>query len=180
LKNVTREEGFEFINNIKGGVIPNEFIPAVVKGLKEAMLRGTIAGYPLVNISVELYDGSYHDVDSSEIAFKVCASQALQDAVRLARPALLEPMMRVEVVVPPESVGDVTGDLSSKRGMIEGMEDRGMITAVKAIVPLASMFGYVNSLRSMTSGRGSSTMEFAQYDVVPPNVAEEVAKKRGK
>jgi elongation factor G len=179
-KNVQRDETMEFTNNIKGGVIPNEFIPAIYKGLKEAMARGVIAGYPLVNIAVELFDGSFHPVDSSEIAFKVAASQALQEAIQKASPVLLEPMMRVEVTVPPESVGDVTGDLSGKRGMIEGMDDRGMVSAVRAIVPLAAMFGYVNSLRSMTSGRGSSTMEFARYDAVPPNVAEEVAKKRGK
>ncbi len=179
-KNVVKEEGFQFTNNIKGGVIPAEYIPAVVKGLREAMGRGVVAGYEMVNVDVELYDGSYHDVDSSEIAFKIAASQALQDAAKVARPVLLEPMMRVEVVVPPEFVGDITGDLSSKRGMIEGMDDRGMVSSVRAIVPLANMFGYVNNLRSMTSGRGSSTMEFARYDIVPPNVADEVIKKRGK
>ncbi len=179
-KNVQRDDTFEFVNTVKGGVIPNEFIPAVYKGLKEAMARGVLAGYPMVNISVELYDGSSHDVDSSEIAFKIAASQALQEAVKKAQPGILEPMMRVEVTVPPESVGDVTGDLSGKRGMIEGMDDRGMTSSVRAIVPLASMFGYVNSLRSMTSGRGSSVMEFARYELVPPNVADEIIKKRGR
>jgi elongation factor G len=177
-KNVNREEGFEFINSIKGGVVPNEFIPAVQKGVKEGMERGILAGYPLVNISVELYDGSYHDVDSSEMSFKICSSQAFQEGARQARPVILEPMMRVEVTTPAEYVGDITGDLSSKRGIIEGVDDKGMIQAVRAIVPLQNMFGYTNSLRSMTSGRGSSVMEFARYDIVPPNVADEIIKKR--
>jgi elongation factor G len=179
-KNVQRDETFEFVNNIKGGVIPNEFIPSVYKGIKDAMNRGVLAGYPMVNISVELYDGSSHDVDSSDIAFRIAASQAFQEACKKAQPGILEPMMRVEVTVPPESVGDVTGDLSSKRGMIEGMDDKGMTSAVRAIVPLSSMFGYVNSLRSMTSGRGSSVMEFARYELVPPNIADEIVKKRGR
>jgi elongation factor G len=177
-KNVTRDEGYEFVNSIKGGVVPQEFIPAVQKGVKEAMERGILAAYPMVNVSVELYDGSYHDVDSSEMSFKICSSQAFQEAAQKARPVIMEPMMRVEVVAPPEFVGDVTGDLSSKRGLIEGVEDRGMLQAVKAIVPLQNMFGYTNSLRSMTSGRGTSTMEFARYDAVPPNVADEIIKKR--
>lgn len=177
-KNITREEGFEFINNIKGGVIPNEYIPACVKGFKEAMNRGVVAGYQMTNVSVDLYDGSYHDVDSSEIAFKIASSQAFQEAARKARPVLLEPMMRIEVVVPDEFIGDVTGDIASKRGLVEGTENRGMVQAVKGVVPLSSMFGYMNQLRSMTSGRGNFTMEFARYDVVPQNIADEIAKAR--
>lgn len=177
-KNIIREEGFEFINSIKGGVIPNEYIPACVKGFKEGMERGVVAGYPMTNISVDLYDGSYHDVDSSEIAFKIASSQAFQEAARKARPVLLEPMMAVEVIVPDEYIGDVTGDIASKRGLVEGTESRGLVQAVKGIVPLSSMFGYMNQLRSMTSGRGNFTMEFARYDVVPQNIADEIAKKR--
>ena len=178
-KNTKRDEdGFEFINNIKGGVIPNEYIPACEKGFKEAMQRGVVAGYPMVNVSVELYDGTYHDVDSSEIAFKLASSKAFQDAARLATPVILEPMMKVEVVVPEEYIGDVTGDISSKRGLVEGVEEKGMVQAVRATVPLSEMFGYINNLRSMTSGRGNFTMEFSRYDVVPRNVADEIVKAR--
>lgn len=178
-KNVKRDDnGFEFVNNIKGGVIPNEYIPACEKGFKESMLRGSLAGYPMVNVSVELYDGSYHEVDSSEIAFKIASSKAFTDAVRSATPVILEPMMKVEVVVPEEYIGDVTGDISSKRGLIEGVDEKGMVQAVKATVPLSEMFGYINNLRSMTSGRGNFTMEFSRYDVVPRNVADEIIKKR--
>lgn len=178
-KNVKRDEdGFEFVNNIKGGVIPNEYIPACEKGFKEAMQRGVVAGFQMNNVSVELYDGTYHDVDSSEIAFKIASSKAFQDAARLANPVILEPMMKVEVVVPEEYIGDVTGDISSKRGIVEGVEEKGMVQAVRATVPLAEMFGYINNLRSMTSGRGGFTMEFSRYDVVPRNVAEEIVKSR--
>ncbi|MCD5389777.1 MAG: elongation factor G [Candidatus Pacebacteria bacterium] len=178
-KNVTRDdEGFEFINSIKGGVIPQEYIPACKKGFKEAMARGTVAGYQMNNISVELYDGTYHDVDSSEIAFKIAASKAFKNAAQLAQPVILEPMMKVEVVVPEEYIGDVNGDLSSKRGLVEGMEDRGFIHAITAVVPLAEMFGYIGNLRSMTSGRGNFTMEFLRYDVVPKSVADEIVSSR--
>lgn len=170
-KNTKRSEHFEFVNNIKGGVIPQEYIPAVEKGLKEGMERGVVAHYPLVDISVDLYDGSYHEVDSSEIAFKIAASQAIQEAAKSASPVILEPIMSVEVVTPEKFMGDVTGNLSSKRGQIEGMEERGMNKVVKAKVPLSEMFGYVTSLRSMTEGRASSTMEFSHYDIVPQNVA---------
>jgi elongation factor G len=149
-KNTKRSEGFEFVNNIKGGVIPQEYIPAVEKGLKEGMQRGVLAGYQMTNISVDLYDGSYHDVDSSEIAFKVAASQAMQEALQKATPVILEPMMKVEVTIPEKFLGDITGNVSSKRGMIEGVDDRGMVKAVRAIMPLSEMFGYMNSLRSMT------------------------------
>ncbi|VAW29949.1 Translation elongation factor G [hydrothermal vent metagenome] len=176
--NVKREDHFEFINNIKGGVIPQEYIPAVEKGIREAMDRGVLAGYQMVDVSVDLFDGSYHDVDSSEIAFKIAASQAFQSAVRLARPVLLEPVMQVEVIVPEEFMGDITGNLSGKRGAIEGMEDRGMNKAIHATVPLAEMFGYTTSLRSMTEGRGSMTMEFDHYETVPQNVAADIIASR--
>ncbi len=177
-KNVKRSEGFEFINNIKGGTIPQEFITPVEKGLKEGMQRGVLAGYQMVNISADLFDGSYHDVDSSEIAFKVAASQAMQEALAKATPVILEPMMKVEITIPEKFLGDITGNVSSKRGMIEGVDDRGMVKVVRAIMPLAEMFGYMNSLRSMTEGRGSFNMEFARYDVVPRNVADEIIKNR--
>ena len=177
-KNVKHTPTFMFTNSIKGGVIPQEYIPAIEKGLKEAMDRGVYAGYPMVNIAVDLYDGSYHEVDSSEIAFKIAASQAFQTGAKQASPALLEPTMSVEVVIPDENMGDVNGDLSSRRGQVEGMEDRGMLKAIKAKVPLAEMFGYTTNLRSITGGRGTSTMEFSHYAEVPRNVAEEIIKKR--
>ncbi|OGC87743.1 translation elongation factor G [Candidatus Adlerbacteria bacterium RIFCSPHIGHO2_02_FULL_54_18] len=170
-KNVTREEHFEFINSIKGGVVPAEFIAPVEKGVREAMERGFVAGFKMVDISCELYDGSYHDVDSSEIAFKIAASMGFQEAVRQAKPVLLEPIMRVEVVVPEKFMGDITGSLNSKRGHIEGTEERGLARAIKAKVPLSEMFGYTTALRSMTEGRASFSMEFDHYEVVPPNVA---------
>ena len=177
-KNVERDEGFEFINNIKGGVIPQEYIPACKKGFKESMQRGILAGYPMTNVSVDLFDGSYHEVDSSEVAFKVASTRAFQEAAKNANPVLLEPMMKVEVVVPEEYIGDVTGDLSSRRGIVEGVEDRGFVQAIKAVVPLSEMFGYIGNLRSMTSGRGNFTMEFLRYDVVPQNVAEDIISSR--
>ena len=171
-------EGFGFIKAIKGGVIPQEYIPAVEKGTKEAMERGILAGFPMTDISVELYDGSFHEVDSSEIAFKIAASMALQDAARRARPVLLEPVMRVEVVVPEKFMGSITGNLSSKRGLVEGTEERGELKVIHAKVPLSEMFGYTTTLRSMTEGRGSSIMEFDHYAVVPQNVAETVIASR--
>jgi elongation factor G len=177
-KNTKRSDGLEFINNIKGGVIPQEFIPAVEKGAKEAMSRGVLAGYPIVDLSVELFDGTYHDVDSSEIAFKIAASQAVQEAVQKARPVILEPMMNVEIVIPEKFLGDITGNVSSKRGQIESVDDRGMAKVVRAIIPLSEMFGYMSILRSMTEGRGSFNMEPARYDIVPQNVADEVIKSR--
>jgi len=176
--NVDREDHFEFINNIKGGVIPQEYIPAVEKGIREALGRGILAGYPIVDVSVDLYDGSYHEVDSSEIAFKIAASQAFQEAAQKARPVILEPIMKVEVVVPEQFMGDITGNISGKRGAIEGMEDRGMNKVVNAKVPLSEMFGYTTTLRSMTEGRGSMTMEFDHYEVVPGNVAQEIIASR--
>ena len=177
-KNVHREDGFEFVDSIKGGVIPQEFIPAVEKGVKEAMDRGIVAGFTMTGVSCELTFGSYHDVDSSEIAYKIAASQAFQAAAKRARPVILEPIMKVEVVSPEQFMGDCTGSLSSKRGQIEGMEDRGMNKAIRAMVPLSEMFGYTTELRSMTQGRGSMTMEFDHYDVVPPNVEKTIVESR--
>jgi len=177
-KNVKRYDEFEFIDSIKGGVIPQEFIPAVEKGVREAMDRGIVAGFKIVNISCELTFGSYHDVDSSEIAYKIAASQAFQDAAKRARPVILEPIMKIEVVFPEKFMGDITGSLSSKRGQIEGMEERGMLKVVRAKVPLAEMFGYTTQLRSMTEGRGSANMEFDHYEIVPPNVEKEIVEAR--
>ncbi|PIR69769.1 MAG: elongation factor G [Candidatus Niyogibacteria bacterium CG10_big_fil_rev_8_21_14_0_10_46_36] len=171
--------GFEFVNEIKGGIIPNEFIPAVEKGIKEALSRGVVAGYPMVDIKAALYDGSYHDVDSSEVAFKIAGSMAFQEAARRAKPVLLEPIMKVEVIAPDEFLGDVTGDLSSKRGTIESMADRYNLKVVEAKVPLSEMFGYVTNLRSMTQGRGTYTMEFSHYQQVPANVARQIQEARG-
>ena len=179
-KNVKREEGFEFINSIKGGIIPNEYIPAVEKGVKEAMARGVLAGYPMTNISVELNFGSFHEVDSSEMAFKMSGSLAFQDAAKQAGPVLLEPIMKIEVIMPERFMGDVNGSLSAKRGQIESMEELGNgIKSIKAKAPLAEMFEYVTALRSMTEGRGSFTMEPLEYAIVPPNVAEAIIAKRG-
>jgi elongation factor G len=177
-KNVSRYEDFEFINSIKGGVIPNEFIPAVEKGVKEAMDRGVVAGFKMVNVSCELTFGSYHDVDSSEIAYKIAASQAFQEASKRAKAVILEPIMKVEVLAPEKYMGDITGSIASKRGMIEGTSTRGMAQVITAKVPLAEMFGYTTALRSMTSGQGSSTMEFDHYEVVPPNVEKEIVEAR--
>lgn len=177
-KNVHRSEGFEFIDSIKGGVIPAEFIPAVEKGVKEAMDRGIVAGYKMTDISCELTFGSYHDVDSSEIAYKIAASQAFQEAAKKAKPVILEPVMKVEVTVPEQFMGDVTGYLSSKRGSIEGMDDRSGLKVVRAKVPLAELFGYVTSLRSMTEGRGNANIEFDHYAIVPGNVATAIAESR--
>ena len=175
-KNVKREEGFEFINNIKGGVIPHEYIPAVEKGVREAMGRGIVAGYPVVDVSAELFDGSYHEVDSSEIAFKIAASMAFQEAAKRAKPVLLEPVMRMEVVTPEKFMGDITGNLNSKRGQIESMDERRgeEMRVIKAKVPLSELFGYVTTLRSMTEGRAAASMEFDHYAVVPNHVAEGV------
>jgi elongation factor G len=177
-----RGKGFEFVNAIKGGIIPQEFIPAVQKGVREAMDKGVLAGYPLVDAKVTLYDGSYHEVDSSEAAFKIAGSMALQEATRRAKLALLEPIMKIEVIVPQEFLGDVTGDLNSKRARIEKMGDRVNMKVIDAKVPLAEMFGYATQLRSMTQGRGTFTMEFDHYEEVPNNITQEIieGKKKGK
>jgi elongation factor G len=177
-KNTKRYDHFEFSNTIKGGAIPQEFIPAVEKGLKESLDRGVLAGFKMVDVSCELYDGSFHEVDSSEIAFKLAAGMALQDAVARAKGAILEPIMKVEIVTPDKFYGDITGNISSKRGQIESMGERGLDKVVNAMVPLSEMFGYVNSLRSMTEGRATFTMEFGKYDVVPANIAKEIAESR--
>jgi elongation factor G len=177
-KNTKRYDHFEFINSIKGGAVPQEYIPAVEKGLKETMDRGIIAGFKMVDVSCELYDGSFHEVDSSEIAFKLAAGMALQEAVTRAKGAILEPIMKVEIVTPDKFYGDITGNISSKRGQIEGMGERGQDKVVNAMVPLSEMFGYVNSLRSMTEGRATFTMEFGKYDVVPTNIAKEIQESR--
>jgi len=166
--------GFEFVDEIKGGIIPKEFISAVEKGIREALERGVLAGYHLIDIRATLYDGSYHDVDSSEAAFKIAGSMAVQAAARSADLVLLEPIMGVEVVVPEDFIGDVTGDLSARRATIEEMGERGNMKTVRATSPLANMFGYATHLRSMTQGRGSYTMEFSHYAEVPGNVAQEI------
>jgi elongation factor G len=174
-------KGFEFENEIKGGSIPKEFIPAVEKGVRESLEGGILAGYPMVDVKVTVFDGAYHEVDSSEIAFKICSSICFKEAAKRAKPVLLEPVMRVEVVVPEEYMGTVNGDLSSRRGRLEGTEIHGTTQVIKAMVPLAEMFGYATELRSRTQGRGTFTMHFGQYEEVPKNLSEEiVAKVQGK
>ena len=172
-------KGYEFIDSIVGGRIPREFIPAVNKGVEEALSRGITAGYPVTDVKVELYDGSYHDVDSSELAFKMAGSICFQKACKKANPVILEPIMKVEVVTPEQFMGDVMGNINSKRGQIEAMGDRGMAKTINAKVPLSGMFGYATELRSMTQGRASYTMEFAHYAKVPGNVAEKIKESRG-
>jgi elongation factor G len=169
--------GFEFVDAVKGGAIPREYIPAVEKGIKEATENGALAGYPMVDVKVTLFDGSYHDVDSSEIAFKIAGSMAFKEAARKASPVLLEPIMSVEVVVPEDFMGDVIGDLNSRRGRVLGMDTRPAAQAIDARVPLAQMFGYATDLRSMTQGRATYTMQFSHYEPVPANVAEGIIAK---
>src|SRR6204780_3234788 len=170
-------KGFEFENEIHGGSVPREFVPAVEKGVREAVEGGILAGYPMVDIKVALFDGAYHEVDSSEMAFKICASICFKEACRRAKPVLLEPVMRVEVVVPEEYMGPVNGDLISRRGRLEGTEILGSTHIIRAMVPLAEMFGYATELRSRTQGRGAFTMHFGQYEEVPKNIAEEIVSK---
>ena len=167
-----RGKGFEFINEIKGGVIPQEFISPIEKGVTEALSKGVIAGYTLTDLQVTIYDGSYHEVDSSEFAFKIAGSMALQEAAKRAKPVLLEPIMKIQAITPSEFMGDVAGDINSKRGQIEAMSDRASVKVIDALVPLSEMFGYATKLRSMTQGRGSFTMEFHRYNEVPNNVAQ--------
>ncbi len=171
-------EGFDFVNKIRGGSIPTEFIPAVEKGIEEALDNGVVAGYPIVDVRVTLVDGKYHEVDSSEVAFKVAGSMAFQEAVKRAKPVLLEPIFAVEVVTPEEFVGEVIGDLSRRRGLVQGQEQRGNAMVVTAFVPLAEMFGYATDLRTVTQGRATSTMQFERYDEVPPNIAEKIVEQR--
>jgi len=165
------DKGFEFVNGIVGGTIPREYIPAVEKGIKEAMERGILAGYPAVDIKATLYDGSYHEVDSSEMAFKIAGSMAFREAAKKAKPVLLEPNMSIEVVSPEEYMGDVIGDLNSRRGKIQNIERRGKMQVIKALAPLAEMFGYATDLRSKTQGRATYTMQFSHYDEVPKGVS---------
>ena len=174
LEPMERGQEFKFINEIKGGTIPREFIPAVEKGVKEAMDKGIVAGYPMIDLSCALYDGSFHEVDSSEMAFKIAGSMAFQEAAKKAKPVLLEPIMKLETTVPSEFFGDVIGDLSSKRGKIEETNDLLQMKVIKAKVPLSEMFGYATNLRSLTKGRGTFTMEFDQYEEVPSNIVQEI------
>jgi elongation factor G len=169
--------GFEFVNSIVGGKVPREYIPAVEKGVQGAMELGVLAGYPLMDIKVTLYDGSYHDVDSSEMAFKIAGSMGFKEAVRKAKPILLEPIMSVEVVTPDQFMGDVVGDLNSRRGKILGMEMKAGFQVVSAQVPLANMFGYATDLRSATQGRATFAMEFLHYEQVPASISEEITAK---
>lgn len=170
-------KGFEFVNGIVGGVVPREYIPAVQAGLEDSLDRGVLAGYPLVDIKARLFDGSYHDVDSSEMAFKIAASMALKNAASKCKPVILEPMMRVEVVIPEEYLGDIMGQITARRGRVEGMEARGNAQVVRAMVPLSEMFGYATALRSSTQGRGVFSMHFDHYEEVPKSVSEEIIKK---
>ena len=169
--------GFEFVNNIVGGVVPREYIPAVEAGIKDSLENGVLAGYPLIDVKATLYDGSYHDVDSNETAFKVAASMALKNAKNKCNPVLLEPMMSVEIVIPEEYMGDIMGDVTSRRGRVDGMEARGTAQVVRAYVPLSEMFGYATALRSNTQGRGTYTMTFDHYEEVPKSISEEIIKK---
>ena len=174
-------KGFEFVDEIKGGVVPQEYRPAVMKGIRETLEGGVIAGYPVVDVKATLYDGSYHDVDSSELAFSLAGSIAAREGIKQATPILLEPVMKVEVTTPEDFMGDIIGDLNSRRGRIDAMEDlMGGAKLIKAFVPLANMFGYTSDIRSMSQGRAASTMELAQYEEVPPNVAQEIIEKRNK
>jgi elongation factor G len=167
-------EGYEFVDRIVGGAIPKEYIPSIDLGIQEAMESGILAGFPVVDVRIELVDGSYHDVDSSEMAFKVAGSMAFKEGMKRASPKLLEPVMAVEVVTPEDYLGDVMGDLNSRRGRVEGLEPRGNAQAIRARVPLATMFGYATDLRSTTQGRATFTMQFDRYEEVPQSIAGEI------
>ena len=171
------DKGYEFVDEVVGGTVPREYIPVTDKGLQDAMKTGILAGYPLIDVKATLFDGSYHEVDSSEMAFKIAASMALKEAKNKCKPVILEPIMKVQVVVPEEYLGTVMGDITSRRGRPLGQESRGNALAINAMVPLAEMFGYATSLRSNTQGRGNYTMEFDHYEEVPRNIAEEIIKK---
>jgi elongation factor G len=170
-------KGYEFVNGVVGGSVPREFIPAVDKGIKEAVDTGVIAGYPVVDVKVTIFDGSYHDVDSNEMAFKIAGSMGFKEGFKRARPVLLEPIMKVEVVTPEEYSGDIIGDLNRRRGQITGMDETAAGKVVGAEVPLSEMFGYATTVRSMSQGRATFTMEFEKYVEVPPNIAESIIKK---
>jgi len=180
LEPLERGGGYEFVNKIVGGVIPKEFIPSVDAGVQEAMQSGVLAGYPVVDVRVTLFDGSYHEVDSSDMAFRIAAAQAFREGMKKAEPVLLEPIMKVEVVVPEEYMGDVMGDINARRGRIEGMELRGNAQVIRAYVPLAEMFGYATDLRSKTQGRGTYTMQFDHYEEVPKNIADKILEMKNK
>src|SRR5699024_6120131 len=169
--------GFEFIDKIVGGVVPREYIPSVEQGITEALDTGVLAGYPLIDIKATLYDGSYHDVDSNEMAFKIAASMALKEAKNKCSPVLLEPIQKVDITVPEEYMGDIMGDVTSRRGRVEGMEARGNAQLIKAFVPLSEMFGYATALRSNTQGRGTYTMYFDHYEEVPKSISDEIITK---
>ena len=172
---------FQFVNDLFGGSIPREFVPAIQKGFENSMTTGVLAAYPVVSMKVRVYDGSFHAVDSDAMSFELCARGGFREAGKKAKPALLEPIMKVEVTTPDQYMGDVTGDLNRRRGMLEGMDSRNNLQVIKAKVPLSEMFGYVTQLRSLSSGRATSTMEFSHYNPAPNNVAEEVmAKQKGK
>jgi elongation factor G len=174
-------KNFQFVNDIFGGSIPREFVPAIQKGFESAMGTGVLAAYPMDSMKIRVFDGSFHAVDSDSMSFELCAKAGFREAGRKAKPALLEPIMKVEVVTPDQYMGDVTGDLNRRRGMMEGMDSRGNAQVIKAKVPLSEMFGYVTQLRSLSSGRATSTMEFSHYAPAPNNIAEEVvAKSKGK
>ena len=173
------EKGYEFVDAIVGGVVPREYIPVTDKGLQDALKTGVLAGYPMVDVKATLFDGSYHDVDSSEMAFKIAASMALKEVKAKCKPVLLEPIMNVQVIVPDEYLGNVMGDITSRRGRPMGQEARGNAIAIDASVPLSEMFGYATSLRSNTQGRGNFTMIFDHYEEVPKNISEEIIKKNG-
>ena len=166
--------GYEFVNAVVGGTIPREYIPHVDAGIQGAMANGILAGYEVVDVKVELYDGSYHEVDSSEMAFKIAGSMAFKDAMKKSKPVLLEPYFKIEVVVPEEYMGDVIGDINSRRGRIEGMEARAGAQVIKGYVPLSEMFGYATDLRSKTQGRGTYSMQFDHYEPVPNSLAEKI------
>jgi elongation factor G len=168
------DKDFEFVNDIVGGAVPREFIKPTEQGIKEAMEKGILAGYPMTGVRAVLYDGSYHDVDSSEMAFKIAGSMAFKSAMQKAKPKILEPIMAVEVVTPEEYLGDVMGDLNSRRGRVEGLEPRGNAQAIRARVPLATMFGYATDLRSTTQGRATFTMQFDRYEDAPQSIAGEI------
>lgn len=170
-------KGFEFVNNIVGGVVPREYVPAIEAGIRDSLDNGVLAGYPLIDIKARLFDGSYHDVDSNEMAFKIAASMALKNAVSKVDPVILEPIMKVEVIIPEEYLGDIMGDITSRRGRVEGMDARGNAQVVRAMVPLAEMFGYATSLRSNTQGRGVFSMVFDHYEEVPKSISEDIIKK---
>jgi elongation factor G len=174
-------KSFQFVNDIFGGSIPREFVPAIQKGFETSMSNGVLANYPLEHMKVRVFDGSFHDVDSDSMSFELCAKSGFREAGRKAKPVLLEPIMKVEVLTPDQYMGDVTGDINRRRGILEGMDTRNNLQVIKAKVPLSEMFGYVTQLRSLTSGRATSTMEFSHYNPTPNNIAEEViAKVKGK